>query len=222
MEKNNSLTGHEEVLLAAYSLSKDGKKEFSEWELTVETWKLNKERWGLKGFENKYPNHKRVMVVLMTRGPQNILDLGWVKRTRPNHYRITDLGISRCPSLQGLDKKKIKKGYQEYIGIIPYIGDKNFQDYLSTGKGPKIWTNVASFLNLSELSNRELKVSLSKIQKAIKETLRWMKDEKREILYRDDSLGKPVTKEQVMKLDEFLKVIERDFKKELDAIRNKN
>lgn len=45
------------ILLAAHSLGRD---EFTEADLTVAAWKADTKRLGLKGFEELYPDHKRI------------------------------------------------------------------------------------------------------------------------------------------------------------------
>jgi hypothetical protein len=59
------LTAAQEILLAANDLSGNGKNEFTEWELTIAAWKRNRNRFGLRGFEERYPDHKRVMMEIM-------------------------------------------------------------------------------------------------------------------------------------------------------------
>ena len=99
---NKNLTAAEEVLLAAVNLTKNTKKEFTEWELTVWAWKLNQNRWGLRGFEDKYPDHKRVMNEVMAAGTQKIVCRGWLERVKPNYYRLTDAGLAKAASLSNI------------------------------------------------------------------------------------------------------------------------
>src|SRR3989344_9702197 len=144
-KKEEGLTAAEEIILAAYNLFTNLKEEFSEWDLTVKAWELNKSRWGLQGYENKYPNHKRVMVVIMTRGDTNVLDRGWMKRTRENHYKITDLGKAKAKALSNISQNKRTWGRNEYESIKRYIFHKVFEDYCKDLNEPKTWLGVADF-----------------------------------------------------------------------------
>src|SRR5580704_12263538 len=94
---NDKLTAAQEILFGAYDLDRGGAKEFSEWDLTVATWKRNPNRFGSRGYEDRYPDHKRVMMEIMgTTKKDNPLRRGWFERTRSNHYRMTDIGRSEA------------------------------------------------------------------------------------------------------------------------------
>ena len=69
----------EEILLGADDLDRAGMREFSEWDLTVATWKRNPNRFGCRGYEDRYPDHKRVMMEIMgTTKKDNPLRRGWL------------------------------------------------------------------------------------------------------------------------------------------------
>src|SRR3989344_6693578 len=116
-----NLTAAEEVLLAASNLVKKTKKnEFTEWDLTVNTWQVNKNRWGLRGYELQYPDHKRVMNEIMAKGTQKVLGKGWLKRIRPNFYNVTSSGFAKAESLSGIEMNTTAKTLHEYNAIEPY------------------------------------------------------------------------------------------------------
>ncbi len=77
------------VLLAAAGIEAE---EFTEWELTVACWKMDPERFGMRGFEDKYPDHKRVAMELMGAKPSNPVQQRFMAKVRPNVYRVTPLG----------------------------------------------------------------------------------------------------------------------------------
>src|SRR5947209_12902349 len=68
---NPRLTAAEIILLAADDLSAGGTPEFTEWDLTVASWARDRHRFGLRGYGQKFPDHKRVMMEIMGRKPQN-------------------------------------------------------------------------------------------------------------------------------------------------------
>jgi hypothetical protein len=55
------LTKAEVIMFAAKRLTQP----FSVEDLVVEAWKLDKEKFGLSGFEQQYPSNNKVYVVLM-------------------------------------------------------------------------------------------------------------------------------------------------------------
>jgi hypothetical protein len=210
----------DEVLMAAFRLSRESRKEFTEWDLTIETWKLNRNRWGLKGHE-EYPDHKRVMNEVMAKGGQKVMGKGWIERTRPNYYKITLLGLAKVKSLKNLDPKSQKRNVFLYDLIFPYAFDPVFERFLGNPDEPKSWLDVAAFLRLNKYDYETLRNQLTKIESAIEETLASIKENKEDSLIRDDR-NKPLIRERVLKLKEFLEIIQIRFKSQFEAIRSKS
>lgn len=216
------LTATEEVLAAAaklanYSIS----NEFTEWDLSVVAWSLNKNRWGLRGYEDKYPDHKRVMNEIMAKGTQKVLGRSWLERTKPNHYKLTSLGLVKAQSLRNVDIKTEERSLHEYEAIKPYIFHPVFEKYCSDINEPKTWLGVAAFLGLNKNDPDVLERKLKEINGAIESSLTWLKSHKQETLVRDGS-SPYITKSKLLKLHEFLSAIEVRFKLQFDKIRSKS
>lgn len=214
------LTAAEEVLLAAIKLTKEGKKEFTEWDLTIETWSLNKNRWGLRGHEDSYPDHKRVMNEVMAGGTQKVIGKGWLERIRPNYYKITSVGLAKAESLSMKGVKSNARSLYEYDAINPYVNNKIFEKYCKDPSEPKTWLGAAAFLGLKKYDPDSLDRKLKNIKDSIKTALNWLEENNQRVLSRSDS-AKPITKEKLKKLGEFLEVLEERFKAQFDAIRAK-
>jgi hypothetical protein len=81
------LTAFEIILQAGHKLTKEGKIEFTEWDLTVEAWKMVPATFGMKGHQ-QYPDHKRMYVEIAkckVYGPKNGL---FLEKVKPNTYRM--------------------------------------------------------------------------------------------------------------------------------------
>ena len=98
-ESTRRLTAAQIILLAGEDLTNGGVSEFSEWELTVAAWKRDRERFGLRGFKDDFPDHKRVMMEIMGQKPHNPLQLKLMEKLRPNYYRLTDTGRQEATRL---------------------------------------------------------------------------------------------------------------------------
>ena len=94
------LTASETVLLAAADLTADGKQEFSEWDLTVAAWALDRQRFGLRGYAISHPDHKRVMMEIMGKKASSPVQQKYLEKTRPNYYRLTPLGKAIAAGLR--------------------------------------------------------------------------------------------------------------------------
>ncbi len=219
MNIKTSLSSTEEVLLAAFRLSTDSLKEFTEWDLTVEAWKLNKNRWGLQGHE-EYPDHKRVMNEVMARGTQKIVSKGWIERTRPNHYKITQLGLVKAKSLLDISQSE-KRNVNLYEAISVYVKNPIFETYFLNKSLPDNWLDVASFLKLNKYDFGTLNKILNYINNIVEESLNYLKENNAESLIRGkSSQNKPITKERIIELRTFIKILEEKFKSQFDAIRH--
>jgi hypothetical protein len=94
------LTAAQVILLAAEDIMLNGASEFSEWDLTVASWARDRTRFGLRGYDQKHPDHKRVMMEIMGQKPQNPLTQGLMEKIRPNVYRLTPLGRAMAVRLR--------------------------------------------------------------------------------------------------------------------------
>jgi hypothetical protein len=102
MNRKVGPTAAQIVLLAAYDLTIAGKEVFSEWDLTVATWKRDRNKFGCRGYEDIYPDHKRVMMEIMSQAKsENPVRQGWLEKVRSNYYRLTSLGYSKAEKMSG-------------------------------------------------------------------------------------------------------------------------
>jgi hypothetical protein len=99
-EPARRLTAAQIILMAGEELTNNGLDEFSEWELTVAAWKQDRDRFGLRGFKDEYPDHKRVMMEIMGQKPHNPLQLKLMEKILPNYYKLTSLGRNEATRLR--------------------------------------------------------------------------------------------------------------------------
>ena len=102
-------TAVQTILLAAEDLTKAGQLEFSEFELTVAAWNRDQMKFGLRGFSQKYPDHKRVMMEIMGQKPNSPVFKKLLEKIRPNYYRLTPLGKTTATRLRTGGETETKK-----------------------------------------------------------------------------------------------------------------
>src|SRR5262249_51082894 len=73
-------TAAQVILLAADDLMAQGASEFTEWELTIASWIRDRARFGLRGYAQDHPDHKRVMMEIMGKKPHNPVLLGHMEK----------------------------------------------------------------------------------------------------------------------------------------------
>jgi len=221
---SSELTAAQEILLGAAKLAAEGGADFSEWDLTVSTWERNKNRFGCRGYEDKYPDHKRVMMEIMGQTKKdNPIRRGWFEKARPNFYRLTPQGQAEADRLlerKGELRTSTRSAQPIYDAIHPYAEHRAFRDHSRDAEEPRMWLGAASFLGLTRNEKVHLEDRLKRLNLAIDSALSWMNENGQDQLRRGvTGGGTAIYKEDVLKLREFAALLLRRFKVQLDAIR---
>lgn len=156
----------------------------------------------------------------MAKGTQKVLGKGWLIRVRPNYYSMTPPGKAKAASLSGFTITSQKRNLLEYEAVAPHIKNTVFEKYCQNPEEPKTWLGASSFLGITRNDPDLLERNLNGINEAIQSALLWMDENKENILYRDDS-SQPISRAQLTKLLEFIKVLQVRFKAQFDAIKSK-
>jgi len=217
----STLSAAEEVLLAAVRLAKRvSEQEFSEWDLTVETWNLNKNRWGLRGYESHYPDHKRVMNEIMAREGRGIVKRRWLERIRKNHYRVTPAGFAKAAFLESKKIDTRERTVAVYDAVKGFAFHRVFESHLKNPEEPRTWIGAAAFLSLSRNDPEILDKQMRAVNDGINIALSWMAQTGRDLFRRGDS-GSAITKDRLLRLRDFVKVLQERFAPQFAAIESK-
>jgi hypothetical protein len=139
------------ILLAADDLVNKGADEFSEWELTVAAWDRDRLRFGLRGFQQMYPDHKRVMMEIMGNKASNPILLKFMEKTRPNQYRLTPLGRVEAGRLRGIESGEPQKGNSMrdlFDNVAPFATHSIYHRWRDEPSEPEKWKDAAAFLGV--------------------------------------------------------------------------
>lgn len=217
-------TAAQEIVLAAFDLDEAGNSEFSEWDLTVAVWKRDSNRFGCRGYETLYPDHKRVMKEIMNAGSTNPIRRGWLERTRPNRYRITDLGKSEGHRLR---RRSTGESHSHaapqsvYDAVAPYYQNPAFRKHLQDPNEPRLWMGAASFLQLQNTDPQHLKDRMTSARSAIDDALDWLEQKGEIKIVRGVTGGsEAISKERLIRLQGFLELLETRFANQIEAIRS--
>lgn len=224
MRRNDKLTAAQEILVAGADLAIKGKTEFSEWDLTVATWNRNKNRFGCRGYEDRYPDHKRVMMEIMSQAKHdNPVRRGLLEKVRSNYYRITPLGIAEAQRLQqqtDSSQTTVRSPQLIYEGIAPYIFHPAFQKFVDDPSEPRTWLEAEAFLGLTRGDSTNLEDCLSKIKTAVHAASSWIEENNQDFLRSGVSGGKKtIRRSYIEKLPNFVNALEARFKIQMEAIR---
>jgi hypothetical protein len=220
---NERLTAAQEILLGAGDLDEAGIQDFTEWDLTVATWKRNPNRFGCRGYEDRYPDHKRVMMEIMGNKKDNPVRLGRITKTRPNHYRLTDLGrseVARLSDTKDMSLRSHRSPQPIYNAVAPFYRSPVFRKFCKDPEEPRMWLGAASFFGLKSNDAQHLDDQLKTAHSSIENALEWL-DEMGIDSFRSGTSGgqEAISRESLNRLKEFVGVLEKRFAKQIEAIR---
>jgi hypothetical protein len=142
----------EQVLIAALEYS-DGNvnKTFTAEELLVFAWEKNKQAWGLRSYEEKYPNsdlfYRQLDAQTNKRG---IIDQGLFEKVQKRVYRLTPAGLAVAAALKPSDpisREKIDRLLETAVKQI--IEHPVFKKWLTDPTGPKYFREAGHFWGIA-------------------------------------------------------------------------
>lgn len=223
----NRRTAAQEILLAAADLANAGRREFTEWDLTVAAWRRDNNRFGLRGFESVHPDHKRVMMEIMgkTKKDNPVRRRFIEKLNKPNHYRLTDLGAAEAEVIQrgsAGEPTSAKSVMKLFDSITPYTDSPPFRAWLKNPDEPRSWLGAAAFLGLKKNTANELNDTIRAIETCVRLAKEWCVHEGRAELIRAVHAGsRSIPLAEIEQLQAFLDVLRSRFARQIEAIRQK-
>lgn len=155
--KKQKWTHEDRICLVLESLAEKGKTEFSESDLTVEAWKMYPMYYGLKGYEEEFPDHKSVCMTYMksTGGP---VGKGYMENIGQTRYRSLAAGLARAADLQGKsgasDSEFLLLDYHMFILLKRALKSRAVKSFISEGKMPNDWGAASGFYGVSTPAHR--------------------------------------------------------------------
>lgn len=215
-------TASQEILLAADDLMAAGAVEFSEWDLTVATWNRDRVRFGLRGYPQTHPDHKRVMMEIMGKKPTNPVLLGLMEKLRPNTYKLTPRGRAEAARLRDAldgDKGKSNSGTNElYDEVAKFVFQTAFQKWKEDPDEPKRWQDAADFLGVKRGSVSEAHDRLKAVETTLKSAIDWCSKKSVDYLTRGRG-DAPIHVKDVWDVMDFLKALKYRFPQNLEGAR---
>jgi len=220
----STLTAVQEILLGSKDLDDADHKPFSEWDLTVAVWSRDKNRFGCRGYEDQYPDHKRVMMEIMgTTKKDNPLRRGWMRKVRPNFYELTDLGRGEAQKLGAATTSgpiSRRSAQPIYDAVEPYFSHGVFRRYCRDPEEPKTWLGAASFLGITRNDAQHFDDRLRAAKSAIVAGQEWLGEVGGAQMNRGvTGGGVAITTADLNKLRSLVAVIEERFAIQIAAIR---
>jgi hypothetical protein len=213
------LTAAQVILMAADDLMTGGSREFTEWELTVASWNRDKARFGLRGYDQAYPDHKRVMMEIMGKKPQNPVTLGLMEKVRPNTYRLTALGQAEAARLRsgGTARAAMSNAKTDlYRTAANLVHHPVFVQWKNDPDQPRKWTEVIPFLALGGDPQTDPAGCLAALRRSVRAGIDWCMTH--DVVYLTPtvrSAGEAIHVKELHEVINFLEVLGYRFERQL-------
>jgi hypothetical protein len=211
------LTAAQVIILAAEDITSAGATEFTEWDLTVAAWGRDRTRFGLRGYDQKHPDHKRVMMEIMGQKPQNPLALGFMEKIRPNTYRLTPLGRAVANRLRNTGPTPAS---DEQLELYRFAAELTTHPALVAWRRdpdqPQWWADAAAFLGKGGDARRDAHKCLNAIRRQARTAIDWCMV--RDVTYlvpASRAAGEPLHVKVLTEIMDFLQVLEYRFPEHL-------
>jgi hypothetical protein len=211
------LTAAQVIILAAEDITSAGASEFTEWDLTVAAWARDRTRFGLRGYDQKHPDHKRVMMEIMGQKPQNPLALGFMEKLRPNVYRLTPLGRAVANRLRNSgpstasdeqsDMYRLAADLTTHTALVNWRRDPD---------QPRYWADAATFLGRGGDVRRDAHKCLIALRRQTRAAMDWcMVHDVHYLVPATRAVGEPMSTRALTEIMDFLQVLEYRFPEHL-------
>jgi hypothetical protein len=218
------LTAVQMILLAADDLVAAGADDFSEWDLTVAAWNRDRHRFGLRGYSNIYPDHKRVMMEIMGNKASNPILLRFMEKMRPNHYRLTPLGRVEAGRLRGVESGDPQKGNsmrELFDSVSEFAAHPIFARWRDEPGEPKQWKDAAAFLGVKTERPGESAERFQSVHTVARAAIDWCLAQKMNSLPQGTHRTSPsIHMQDLLALQDFLLALKYRFPDYLETERN--
>lgn len=203
-------TAGQTILLAAEEMSQGGATEFNEWELTVASWQRDPAKFGLRGYEDEHPDHKRVMNEIMGKRPNNPVQMQYITKVRPNTYTLTSLGYAEAHRLRTGSSTKVIRQPEPYEQLAHYIEHPAFQQWQNNPAMPSGWEIVANFLTRGDSSAIPAQ-QLETIHELIRSSIDWCQQRDVVWMHPRQNDSDAIHVRELAELNDFLQAMEYRF-----------
>ena len=130
----------------------DCKRAFTMEDLAVWAWERDRTAWGLRGYEDEYPDLDKLRKDMGARGAgqKGVVQLGWVERISPRIYRLTTAGLAVYATLETADSTLQEKADRQLANEIQKILEHPvFRDWLADQKRPRHFREAGHFWGIA-------------------------------------------------------------------------
>ena len=215
-----TLTIAEKIMLGALKCSEENQKTpFTFEELVLATWKIDKNTFGLRGFEENYPDSHKLHPNVF--GGSALISQGYIKKKKNDLLYITDAGLARGLSISPLKINtplRLNKQLQNFV--LNMLSHPIFKKWIQDSANPKDFRGAGLFWGISPgTPPKTVNERISNIEKTLDNVLKFLHETKLEYVKEEKVRGKILfDKIDVERCLEFHNELKSRFKKELKIL----
>lgn len=171
----HTLTNSEKVLLAALALCNgDSDRTFTAEELSVAAWQLDKASFGLRSYENVYPDSNKLFKSIDSKG--GLVAKGFIVKVGDRTFRLAAGGIAAASRLSPANaEQQIKADRDVATAVNELISHPVFAEWLADRTKPAKFSAAGQFWGVAPgTPPRVVRDRIANIEATLKQALQYM------------------------------------------------
>jgi hypothetical protein len=215
---NQTLTNTDKVLLAAVELCRGQlNQNFTAEELSVAAWEKDKASFGLRSFENIYPDSNKLFKSIDSQG--GLVAKGLIVKVGDRTFQLTAAAIAAASRIKPGDPEQQVKLERELASAVnQLISHPVFRDWLADPTKPAKFSGAGHFWGVAPgTPPRVVRDRIAKIEATLKEALDYMSARNVNCLFKEKDRVL-CERRDIERCLEFHKLLKQRFAKELSAL----
>jgi hypothetical protein len=172
---NQTLTNTEKMLLAAVNLSGGSlERNFTAEELSVVAWRRDKTTFGLRGYENEYPDSNKLFKSIDSQ--LGLVVKGFITKVGDRTFQLTAGGLAAASQLGDPDTEQQLKLERELGSAVnKLVSHPSFVEWMKDSSKPTKFSGAGHFWGVAPgTPPRVVRDRIARIETTLKEALSYM------------------------------------------------
>lgn len=215
---NDTLSIKDRVLLAAWHCCNgDTEQSFTAEQLIVTAWEMDKSAFGLRGFEDRFPDSNRLYT--NTDGKDGLVAKGLFVKAGERMFRLSPAGLAAATNLRPKSVEEQVKLERELASRVnKIVSHPVFRDWLKDSSKPTRFHGAGHFWGIAPgTPPRVVRDRLKQVEVTLKVALDYMSQREAARLF--EERGKPLCeRSDIERCLEFHCVLKKRFAKEIKVL----
>lgn len=217
---NNSLTNAEKVLMAAMRLCDgDSSRTFTAEELAVAAWMDDKASFGLRGYENEYPDSNKLFKSIDSKG--GLVAKGLIVKVGDRTFQVSGGGVAAGSQLMpSTEEQQLKLERDVGAAVNRLVSHPAFLEWLKDRTKPTRFGVAGQFWGIAPgTPARVVRDRMANVESTLREAAQYMLSRGVNTLYKEKNRVLCELKD-VERCLEFNEAIKQRFSKEIEILKS--